>query len=715
MFACYSIAVKSMQKATCHGCGEEFPSRSAVFRHLKETSGQCLSKEEYEGYLQYLQEQDRHKVLLLYGYHGLEGTDAAQKLLKIVQGEDVKPDKINRSYANIGRRTQLVKQDEGTGGVISEVLATRLPSILEPVDNWIDRMNIQLEPEGIYLIGRHEMKGKGGTFNAEIDVTHRRVEYMLPLDFLYCSNIENMSRDEFFDSLPDFTETSEYVSKVGRDYPTLATVKYLFGLKRKMQSLTTQITPMDADEQDASAKKMEREQQSKRPKNEQKSKNGNKPKTNLLKRRRFHNFTPSCMAHEYVAYRRMDRVYHRATIRFDGERRPFLVLSLTGDLFLHGQVCRVIGVFLALARGLVNQDIVECLFDEKYGSLIPTPAAPSMGMIAGEAYYVNWEGKVKAVLSPRIADRFSEGWNDANTIKRYEYWKDLVRERVARAWLTDGFDEDGRLLAEREWTENVLAPWSQRANQQLEEYRQWKQSSLAVSDKSAAEASELIPSLDLVDPTVPAVFEKVLRCLREADASGLWPSTTPKRQMVMISSLTDPNATDEDVLPNSLADAHGKAKNNKGQRSSAYIFAEGEGGASGSFSVGAMPGDRCIQPKGNSLFPELMKAAFELEMALRPDREPSSTIAINRNAQFRPHTDSGAGAGQSTSLIVGLGTYAGGELVVEGEKKDIRYKAVEFNGWTQRHWTMPFKGERFSLVWFTPKGCEGVRGIDLCS
>lgn len=30
-----------------------------------------------------------------------------------------------------------------------------------------------------------------------------------------------------------------------------------------------------------------------------------------------------------------------------------------------------------------------------------------------------------------------------------------------------------------------------------------------------------------------------------------------------------------------------------------------------------------------------------------------------------------------------------------------------------RHWTLPFQGERYSLVWFTPKGCEGIRGIDL--
>ena len=56
--------------------------------------------------------------------------------------------------------------------------------------------------------------------------------------------------------------------------------------------------------------------------------------------------------------------------------------------------------------------------------------------------------------------------------------------------------------------------------------------------------------------------------------------------------------------------------------------------ASGSFSVGYMPRS---QPKANALFPELVKAAFALEVALLPDRPPSSTIAVNRNAQFRPY------------------------------------------------------------------------------
>ena len=71
-----------------------------------------------------------------------------------------------------------------------------------------------------------------------------------------------------------------------------------------------------------------------------------------------------------------------------------------------------------------------------------------------------------------------------------------------------------------------------------------------------------------------------------------------------------------------------------------------------------------------------------------------------------PHKDSGAGNGQQVSLIVGLGNYSGGQLGVEGTIHDIQYMPLEFDGWKQRHWTLPFVGERFSLVWFSPLGCE---------
>lgn len=104
------------------------------------------------------------------------------------------------------------------------------------------------------------------------------------------------------------------------------------------------------------------------------------------------------------------------------------------------------------------------------------------------------------------------------------------------------------------------------------------------------------------------------------------------------------------------------------------------------------------------MFAELMKACFQLEKALMPHRPPSATIAINRHAEFLPHRDSGAGAGQTKSLIVALGAFSGGEIVVDHIPHDIRYRPLEFDGWQSLHYTLPFIGERYSLVWFTPLG-----------
>jgi hypothetical protein len=59
------------------------------------------------------------------------------------------------------------------------------------------------------------------------------------------------------------------------------------------------------------------------------------------------------------------------------------------------------------------------------------------------------------------------------------------------------------------------------------------------------------------------------------------------------------------------------------------------------------------------------------DMSLAPgivmQRATSSHCAVNYNAEFTPHVDSGTGAGQSLSMIVGLGDYTGGELYVEGD------------------------------------------------
>jgi len=170
-----------------------------------------------------------------------------------------------------------------------------------------------------------------------------------------------------------------------------------------------------------------------------------------------------------------------------------------------------------------------------------------------------------------------------------------------------------------------------------------------------------------LDPR-PEAFDEVRGMLRELDRNGSWPATSRRRSELL-------RAT--------------------GRRES----------AGDSFTIGLFP-PPLRTPHANEGLPGLLDALQRLERAIFPLRPCSTTITVNRHAEFKPHRDSGAGAGQSTSLIVGLGDYIGGALMVEGKPVDIRYKGLEFDGWREKHWTRPFRGERFSLVWYTPQGLE---------
>ena len=53
-----------------------------------------------------------------------------------------------------------------------------------------------------------------------------------------------------------------------------------------------------------------------------------------------------------------------------------------------------------------------------------------------------------------------------------------------------------------------------------------------------------------------------------------------------------------------------------------------------------------------------------------------------------------------------------GQLCVEGVEHDVRYAPLQFDGWHERHWTLPFSGERYSLVWFTPAEAQERTSAD---
>jgi hypothetical protein len=167
-----------------------------------------------------------------------------------------------------------------------------------------------------------------------------------------------------------------------------------------------------------------------------------------------------------------------------------------------------------------------------------------------------------------------------------------------------------------------------------------------------------------------AAFARVLRLLREADMSGAWPQCSSGRKEIISQATADAGGGSFSVgsMPPPLRVPAGKGlyEGRKGVVEGTYTnVCEGKlpyrnHTCNPKAALKEPPFSRV--PAANALFPELTAAAFQLEAVLVPGREGSSTIAVNRRAQFRPHYDSGGGAGQSTSLIVGLGDYQGGEV-----------------------------------------------------
>jgi FkbM family methyltransferase len=107
----------------------------------------------------------------------------------------------------------------------------------------------------------------------------------------------------------------------------------------------------------------------------------------------------------------------------------------------------------------------------------------------------------------------------------------------------------------------------------------------------------------------------------------------------------------------------------------------------------------------NEKFADLWKALKALAKEYDP-RFPWTSVQVNKNQQCALHRDRN---NKGPSIMIGLGDYTGGELVVVDEVTgkehvhDARNRFVRFDG-NHAHYTKPFKGTRYTLVYFTMNG-----------
>jgi len=132
---------------------------------------------------------------------------------------------------------------------------------------------------------------------------------------------------------------------------------------------------------------------------------------------------------------------------------------------------------------------------------------------------------------------------------------------------------------------------------------------------------------------------------------------------------------------------------------------------------GAVLGDILLRPKdaaikGTPIYPSKLTfrrkymPLYEECIELMQHHDPTfefSTIQINDNTTCAKHIDSN---NVGESYIIGIGEYLGGELRVFGVDGcdyvdvNIKNKFYKFDGSKFPHMTLPFTGNRFSIVYY---------------
>ena len=355
------------------------------------------------------------------------------------------------------------------------------------------------------------------------------------------------------------------------------------------------------------------------------------------------------------------------------ETQVMVVIEFRGDDFILQQARRIIGSAVAIANGWLQPDFVETA--TRSDVVIETPLAPDNRLYFADARFhfdELMQGKrlFDDVDLVTVANDDDSTFETNNPSNRRQNAMVTIQNKITQRSSAECIQQEEKL-----WLSKLKHETCPKISEQLQKMND---AVYAIGTSSTGNNNE--------PKEVPSAYNDSLALLRNIIAAGNWPSTSVARSKVI---KKDGAMTEEkDVIE------------------------------SGSFTIinpkfqdGALMNNPKVRiPRGNAKFPELVDAIFNLELNLSNDpesgvfgRPPSSHCAVNRNAQFTPHVDSGRGAGQSLSMICGLGGYNGGQLMIEGDPAEIQYKAKEFDGWKERHWTAPFNGERYSLVWFTPE------------
>jgi hypothetical protein len=119
----------------------------------------------------------------------------------------------------------------------------------------------------------------------------------------------------------------------------------------------------------------------------------------------------------------------------------------------------------------------------------------------------------------------------------------------------------------------------------------------------------------------------------------------------------------------------------------------------------------------NKKFPELFDLLIKFGNEIAPKGFEYQAITLNKDMQAKKHVD---GGNAGFSVLTGLGDFTGGELNVyepDGNNPttyDLKDHTLIFNGSLLPHMTEPFKGRRYTIIYYkqkTPCHSEGKKMV----
>lgn len=535
----------------CEICGEQFSSRSKMFKHLQTVHGLESSSVKLP------------KIILIFGWISSTVVDCSDEWSKETCFSSTVPiDEVERQifscinmvetgvsncerpkgYSRSSRPPQTSSFTLGldkNSHSCCDIMSFQAKPLIHPMNDslWVEKINSML-PESIRIFRRITLPSSSCEFHAEFSTTQRVLEFMLPLDVVM--------PPELIESLP----TQEKEIDIG---PVKS-----FQIHSEME----RIFPRNSEEGKARVEFFRRLKRILR----QFGENG---------RKSFHNYAcgGGTIPDDSLSRRRVDRFYHKELIAMpkkvevnadvavqctkDSEEttEPWVVFSISGDDFLIGQARRMIGLSIAILRGWLPESYITHSF-ESY-NFLEVPAVPGLGCYLAECKFAIWESKHDGnYIIPRDSSKPEENIvieSMANFRKKIQFH------------IVDNFHKYGN-----SWLHEMEAKCSQLHHQLL------ALNSL-ISRDLKEEYQQRFGQLSMVerDNKVPEVFRRVLGLLRNAEKSGHWPSTSIGRKRVIEEA--------------SLME---------------------KGGLGGTFSVGCLP-KHMKQPKGNYLFPgTLLRVVF---------------------------------------------------------------------------------------------------------